>query len=323
MKRSTKRRLTVPAFAKINLLLRVMGVRADRHHELRTIFQSIALHDTVTIRPARGSFQLACDDASCPADRTNLVWRAAEALWTASGRRGAPRDVQVHLAKRIPMQAGLGGGSSDAAATLVGLAKFWHVDDEPWHAVAASLGADVPYFLEGGTALGLGRGEVLFPLADIPPCWVVLVLPSFGVSTKEAYAWWDERNGEQNRAAHESNRKNGRPAAREILNDLEPPVAARHPAITRIVAALGRHGDRHVAMSGSGSAVFGLFDARRAAERAARALSADRATQPGRGSGPPTVVVTRTVGRSTYRRLVGIPAHRIDLPFAPRGVGRS
>jgi 4-diphosphocytidyl-2-C-methyl-D-erythritol kinase len=322
---TAKRSLAVPAFAKINLLLRVVGVRADGHHELRTIFQSIALRDTVTIRPARGSFQLECDDPRCPADDTNLVWRAAERVWVASGRRGGPRGVAIHLAKRIPMQAGLGGGSSDAAAALVGLAKFWRVDAGPVHAVAGTLGADVAYFLEGGTALGLDRGDVLFPLVDISPFWVVLVLPGFGVSTRDAYSWWDEQSAPNALVAAGApvRRWKGRPAPRPALNDLEPPVARHHPDILRIVAALGRHGATYAAMSGSGSAVFGLFERRRAAHGAAAALSKDQARGAGQGGRPPAILVTRTVGRSSYRRLVGIPAHRIDLPFAPRGVGHS
>ena len=113
--------MRVRAHAKINLSLRVLGVRADGYHELRTVFQSIALHDTLTIRRARGPFRLTMDDPACPSDETNLIWRAAERLWTASGRRGAPRDVAIDVAKRIPMQAGLGGGSSDAAAALQAL----------------------------------------------------------------------------------------------------------------------------------------------------------------------------------------------------------
>src|SRR5580704_6100693 len=181
----------VPAFAKINLMLRVMGTRPDGYHELRTIFQSIALHDTLTIRPAPGPFALECDDRRCPADRTNLVWRAAEGLWKASGKRGAARDVSIQLKKRIPMQAGLGGGSSDAAATLVALSKLWRVDAERVKEVAVSLGADVPYFLEGGTVLGLDRGDLLFPLLDGPRLWVTLAIPPFRVSTKEEFAWWD------------------------------------------------------------------------------------------------------------------------------------
>ncbi len=108
----------VSAFAKINLSLRVLGVRPDGYHELRTIFQSIALHDTLTVRARRGPFALQCDDPDCPTGGANLVWQAAEHVWAASGRRGIVRDVEIQLTKRIPLQAGLGGGSSDAAAAL-------------------------------------------------------------------------------------------------------------------------------------------------------------------------------------------------------------
>jgi len=107
--------MRVRAFAKINRSLRVVATRADGYHELRTIFQSIALHDTLTFRQVRGPFELACDDPACPTDETNLIARAAAQMWSASGRKGAPHGVAIHLVKRIPMQAGLGGGSSDGS----------------------------------------------------------------------------------------------------------------------------------------------------------------------------------------------------------------
>ena len=181
----------VRAFAKINRSLEVLGVRPDGFHELRTVFQSIALHDTIAIRAVPGAFQLTCDEPACPADRSNLVWRAAEQVWKAAGRRGVPRDVSIQLTKRIPLQAGLGGGSSDAAAALRAFGRLWRVKPDRVRAIGSSLGADVPYFFEGGTALGLDRGDLLFPLVDAPRAWVVLVIPPFGVSTKEAFAWWD------------------------------------------------------------------------------------------------------------------------------------
>jgi 4-diphosphocytidyl-2-C-methyl-D-erythritol kinase len=212
------------------------------------------------------------------------------------------RGVEIRLAKRIPIAAGLGGGSSDAAAALRALGKLWRVSGKRLHGIAASLGADVPYFLEGGTALGLDRGDRLSPLVDHPPAWVTLVLPGFGVSTKDAYAWWDDAA-----PASES-----RPGV-ELQNDLQGPVAAHHPEIARFVARLREAGASYAAMSGSGSAVFGLFDRRPAAERAARALAAK-----GRRT-----VVTRTVNRATYQRLAAITAHRINLPFAPRRPGHT
>jgi len=281
--------MRVRAFAKINRSLRVLGTRADGYHELRTMFQSIGLHDTLTIRAVRGPFRLTCDDPACPTDGTNLIAKAAAAMWTAAGRRGAPRDVAIDLRKRIPMQAGLGGGSSDAAAALRALAKRWRVADAKVRAAAAALGADVPYFFEGGAALGVERGDLLFPLIDPPRAWVALVLPDFGVSTKDAFGWFDATSvGADPRA-----RPKGDSQARELLNDLEAPVVARHPEIGRIISALERAGATQAAMSGSGSAVFGLFSSRPAAIRAAaRLASASRRT-----------LVTRTLNRQTYQRL--------------------
>jgi 4-diphosphocytidyl-2-C-methyl-D-erythritol kinase len=304
----------VSACAKINLSLRVLGLRPDGYHELRTIFQSIALHDTLTVRVRRGPFALQCDDPGCPADETNLVWRAAQHVWAASGRRGIMRGVEIRLAKRIPLQAGLGGGSSDAAAALRLFGSLWRVKEPSLREIAVRLGADVPYFLEGGTVLGADRGDVLYRLADHPAAWVTLVVPSFGVSTAEAYRWWDER---------------GRDVGRTLLgpadlgNDLQAPVAAHHPEIMEIVSALLKAGASHAAMSGSGSAVFGLFSRRPAAERAARALSKNTHAVRGPAGGPRTILVTRTLNRAAYQRLAGIPAHRINLPFAPRSLGHS
>lgn len=271
------------AFAKINLELRIVGVRADGYHELRTTFQSIALHDTLAFIPARGPFRIECDDPACPTDRTNLIWRAAERVWRASGRRGTMRGLTVRLAKRIPMRAGLGGGSSDAAVTLRALSGLWGTafGDEELHRIAADLGADVPYFLEGGTVLGLDRGDRLFPLVDIPDAWVVVAVPPFGVSTKEAFAWWDRD------APHR--------LSRTTTNDLERPVARRHPVVARLTRRLRRAGASRAGLSGSGSAVFGLFARRFDAERACAELAGPRRH----------IVLTRTLSRRACRRLAG------------------
>jgi 4-diphosphocytidyl-2-C-methyl-D-erythritol kinase len=300
----------VNAFAKINLALHVLGARRDGYHELRTTFQTLALHDTLTFSPSRGSFEMVCDDPACPVDRSNLVWRAAERLWRAAGRRGAPGGVSVRLAKRIPLQAGLGGGSSDAAAALRALALLWRVTlaRDRLRRIAIQLGADVPFFLEGGTVLGLNRGDVLRPLADWPASWVVLVLPDFGVSSKDAYRWWDAaaRTPPRLDARRRGAFRRGADTAGPCGNDLEGPVAAWHPEISRIVAALTRAGAHHAAMSGSGSAVFGLFGDRRAAERAAE-RAARTLGRPSRRA-----LVTRTLGRAGYR-----------IRARPRVLGRS
>jgi len=276
----------VRAFAKINRSLHVMGIRPDGYHELRTVFQSIALHDTLVARTVRGPFVLTCDAPECPADSSNLVWRAADRVWRAAKRRGRPHGVAIHLIKRIPMQAGLGGGSSDAAAAIRVFGRRWKVGEDAQRAIAADLGADVPYFFEGGTVLGLERGDLLFPLIDSPPAWVVLVIPPFGVSTKDAFAWidtvkpWRHRNQTS-------------PA-----NDLEAAVADRHPEIGGLVRTLARAGAVQAGMSGSGSAVFGLFLSKTAAEHAADVVWQQH--------GPHlSVVLTRTIDRAVYRRLAG------------------
>ena len=288
--------MRVRAFAKINLSLRVLGVLADGYHELRTIFQSIALHDTLSIRRVRGPFWLVCDDVACPADSTNLVWRAAEAVWTASGRPGSARNVGVTLTKQIPIAAGLGGGSSDAAAALRAFARLWRVDAKRLPDIAASLGADVPYFLEGGTVLGLERGDVLFPLIDRPKAWVTLVVPSFGISTKDAYTWFDADVGVERPLQPNGSLSAQGFALREARNDLEPAVAKRHPEIGRMVSALRAAGASYAAMTGSGSTVFGIFDRKPAAARAAESL-ADRER------GLSSTIVTRTLTRAECRRL--------------------
>lgn len=274
--------LRVRAFAKINLALRVVGRRADGYHELRTTFQSLALHDTLMFTAAAGPFQIECDDPECPVDRRNLVWRAADAIWRAAGRAGEPGGVRARIEKRIPIEAGLGGGSSDAAAALRALASIWRVSlhEERLRRVAAAIGADVPFFLQGGTVLGVERGDVLFPLIDWPAAWVVLLLPEFGVGTVEAYRWFDSMPARPELAAPRG-------------NDLEAPVAARHPEIGALVEALRRSGASYAAMSGSGSAVFGLFDDREAAEEAAGRLK----------DSTRRVVLTRTLGRAAHRRL--------------------
>ena len=203
-------RFLVRAHAKINVSLHVGAVQPDGFHPVRTVFQSLALHDTLEVMVRRGPFTLTSSDPAVPADGRNLVARAAEALWALLGRAGRPSGVAIHLAKQIPVQAGLGGGSSDAAAALVALARAWRarltLNDlmQP----AARLGADVPYFLVGGTALGLGHGDELYPLEDLAPQHVVLALPGFGVSTADAYRWFDEDRG--SRAARDGD---GRRAA--------------------------------------------------------------------------------------------------------------
>jgi 4-diphosphocytidyl-2-C-methyl-D-erythritol kinase len=272
------RSLSVHAFAKINLMLAVHGRRSDGLHEVRTILQTVDLCDRLTFVRRAGPWRLRCKGADVPEDRNNLVWRAAMELWQASGRSGEPRDLSIVVTKRIPVRAGLGGGSSDAAATLVGLSRLWGlgIATRALDEIARRLGADVPFFLTGGTALGIGRGDEIFPLADLPPWWALIVTPEFGVSTSDAYAWNDEDRDRTGSAVMEPlDRRLERtwlghlPA---LANDLEPAVARRHPSIAEITGELRNQGAMLAAMSGSGSAVFGLFPSEGAARSVRRRL---------------------------------------------------
>ena len=283
--------LVVAAPAKLNLDLRIVGRRADGFHELRTVFQSLALHDVVTLRTRRGPFRVRSRSAAVPADERNLVWTAAHVLWEALGRDGRPAGVSVTIRKVIPIGGGLGGGSSNAAAALRGLARLWQaaLGRRRLAAVAARVGSDVPYFLNGGTALGTGRGDEIRPIRELRPLWVVLAVPRFGVSSVEAYRWFRER-GECRPGVLQ---RRWRRHLDSLRNDLEPPVVARHPEIAEMVARLRRTGAAHAAMTGSGSTVFGLFERPSAAARARLAARA-----PGWRT-----VVTRTTGRDAFRRL--------------------
>jgi 4-diphosphocytidyl-2-C-methyl-D-erythritol kinase len=275
------RSITIRSFAKINLSLRVTGVRPDGYHEVRTILQAIELFDKLKIVARRGPFEIRSNVADIPLDRTNLVWRAAELLWQATGRRDQPRDALVMIQKNIPIQAGLGGGSTNAAAALMALRRLWklRVTDAEMVSMAVRLGSDVPYFLIGGTALGLGRGEEVYPLEDLPRFPVVLTCPPFGVSTKNAYGWLDEDRAKRGREGFSQKLPETpcRPLFPHLIlaNDLEGAVIARHPLIGAVKQRLNESGAIMAAMSGSGSTVFGVFASNAAATIAAKRLQKD------------------------------------------------
>ncbi len=296
------RRVTLRAHAKINLDLRVGGRRRDGYHDLRTILQSIELHDTLTLRAIEGECRIRCSAPGVPPGRDNLVHRAAQRLWTELGGGGDVRGVAVTIRKRIPVAAGLGGGTADAVAALRGLCLLWGRTPSPTrlHALAAEVGADGPFFLVGGTVLGVGRGDDVYPLADQARRWAVVAVPPYGVSTAAAYGWLDEDRASRGRGR--ASRGTAPPAgfagAALVLdglrNDLEEPVARRRAAIGAAIGLLSDAGACRAAMTGSGSAVFGLFDRRGAALVAARCLC-------DRPEGW-TVRVTRTMDRARLER---------------------
>lgn len=272
------RALVVRPSAKINLTLGVGPRRPDGFHDVTTMLQSIALSDTLAITPRVGPLGLTVRSPGVPDDRSNLIWRAAERLWQAMGRTGDPRDAHVKLDKQIPVSAGLGGGSADAAAALVGLNTVWNARQSLRRllAIAAELGSDVPFFLLGGTAIGLGRGDELYPVDDVARLGVIVIKPSFGVATAEAYRWLDEsrQGGRLPQATRRSDVEVGWPSGPVgLMNDLLAPVAGHHPMVEDMVAACLREGALGASMSGSGSAVFGIFPeavARRAVGRLQR-----------------------------------------------------
>jgi 4-diphosphocytidyl-2-C-methyl-D-erythritol kinase len=293
---SPSRSINLPSFAKINLDLRILGTRPDGFHDLKTIFQSLTLFDNVTVTVRRGPLAVTCDEPDIPTDRRNLVWKAASLLHrTATGKSSPPRDILIDLRKRIPAEAGLGGGSSNAAMTLLALNHLWKLDLDlsTLSRIGARLGSDVPYFLVGGTSLGLGRGDDIYPLADMPPVHVVILRPGFGVATAEAYEWFDEDMRRPLKEPPPRTVPPGWPAwSATLRNDLEIPVVRHHPAIARIRQSLLDAGATFAAMSGSGSAVFGLFERGDAARRTANDLG-----RPGWLS-----LHTRTLTRREYER---------------------
>ena len=272
------RRVRVRALAKINLELRVLGKRADGYHELRTIFQTISLADTIDLAFTAGpKTVIEIEDPLQLAD--NLAVRAARLALETMKARGR---VQIRLVKRIPMGAGLGGGSSDAAAVLLALPVLAG-KAVPWPVLArlaAELGSDVPFFLMGGTAVGIGRGTELFPLPDTPSRPGLLAVPDVHVSTAEAYRLLSPRltsESEQNKIFSFQALALAGGVSETGCNDFEAVVMELYPRLALLKKRLERAGAAPAMMSGSGSAVFGLFRTRDQAVRARNQLSGEKA----------------------------------------------
>jgi 4-diphosphocytidyl-2-C-methyl-D-erythritol kinase len=271
-------RASVAAPAKVNLSLRILGARPDGFHDIDTLFQAIDLADEVSVEFAGSEVHLEVHGAELGAVEENLAYRAAV---RARGEVGLESGLRVGLTKRIPVGAGLGGGSSDAAAVLACVGALAAIDrgDPRLRRIASELGSDVPFFL-GSAALarGTGRGELLEPLAPLPTVDLVLVSPPVHVSSGGAY----RALAEARRAGHAAPRAGGAdafagPASwREVVaaaqNDFATVIVGRHPEIARALGALGEVGAELALMTGSGSTSFGLFADRDTAERAAAEL---------------------------------------------------
>jgi 4-diphosphocytidyl-2-C-methyl-D-erythritol kinase len=262
--------------AKINWTLDVLFKREDGYHELRTIYQTVSLHDELRISETSGPIEIACEDPRVPCDDSNLAFKAALLLREVTG---TSKGARIEIEKRIPVAAGLGGGSSNAAVTLLALIKLWQIeiDERELIRIAARLGSDVPFFLIGGTALGVGRGEEVSPVEQVHCEHLLLVNPGFAVSTRDAY----EKLSRLTRPQAASIIPFTLPAAKGISglplaarNDLEEPVLAAYPEIAEVKRRLMSLGARHALMSGSGATVFGVFDNSEMASRAESELRA-------------------------------------------------
>jgi 4-diphosphocytidyl-2-C-methyl-D-erythritol kinase len=259
---------------KINLLLNILGRRADGFHELETVFQPVALCDRLIFDKRGHGLEMTCSISTLPVDNRNLVFRAAAAFYKAAGM--SP-EISIHLEKNIPLAAGLGGGSANAATTLMALNELHGgvLTAGAIQGIAAGLGSDVPFFLQSKPALGLGRGEQITVLDDFPALggvYAVLVHPGFGVSTAWAYqhlaGYFEALNGRKGRAQALVGLLQGTlaDAGAAFYNSLEAPVLPKYPLLAEFQEFLKNHGARAAMMSGSGSTTFALVEGRARAE---------------------------------------------------------
>jgi 4-diphosphocytidyl-2-C-methyl-D-erythritol kinase len=272
---------TLPSFAKINWVLRVLGRRQDGFHELRTIFQTITLHDNLKFTSRNDDkLQLTCDSPDIPVDESNLILRAAIALQAQYGVR---KGASIHLEKVIPLESGLGGGSSNAATTLLGLTHLWGIktNKQELTLIGARLGADVPFFLTGGTALGTGLGTDVRPINEVTARHLLIVKPGSKVSTAEAYKSLNapaltKADGDTilSISCADEQFMDFHPDA--LHNDFEPVIFHLKPEIERAKNTLLRAGARLALLAGSGSSVFGVFEDQEAQERAVDVLREER-----------------------------------------------
>jgi 4-diphosphocytidyl-2-C-methyl-D-erythritol kinase len=313
--------LTVRSFAKINLGLRIGARRPDGFHELLTVYQTIGLHDLIRINLSRGSgIEIRCKDPRVPRDESNSCYRIVDKTMLALRAKGR---VLVEIEKRLPVQGGLGGASSNAVAAMLGLERALNqrLSSEQRLQIAAEVGSDVPLFLVGGTVLGTGRGEQVYSLEQLPAMACVLVTPNIGVSTPKAFAEWDrkltlskssDRMNELGRglSAWLSESYSGAPFSRGrrenpllelvragIKNDFEEVVFPEYPELSEVKKALERAGAKYASLSGSGSAMYGLF-----ASKAAAGKAADKLRKQGWAAQATATITRRQYWRGIWRR---------------------
>jgi 4-diphosphocytidyl-2-C-methyl-D-erythritol kinase len=263
----------IEAPAKINTILKVIGRRKDGYHELVTVMVPVTLNDIINLRTIGEGIELTCLGRPLPGDEKNLAYRAAKSFF---GEAGIPPAVTISLEKRIPLAAGLGGGSSDAAAVLKALNRMWGrpLSRTRLFRIAVGLGADVPFFLESGPCLATGIGDVLSPLENWPEKWYLIVTPPIEVSTGWVYGNLKlELTKNETPYIFDLLKKDRIPVAHLLDNDLEKITSARFPVIQTIKEALLEAGAEGALMSGSGPSVFGVFSSSESAGSAAQNIT--------------------------------------------------
>lgn len=265
--------ITLRSPAKINLCLSVLGKRPDGYHDVEMLMQMVGLYDEITVSPGGSGISVCCENKPMLSGENNIAWKAAAALFRAAGKSA---DVMITLKKNIPVAAGLGGGSGNAAAVLVALNAMLALgfDRRRLAEIGAGIGMDVPFFFFGPTAFAHGRGEILTERPPLPQFWVLLVNPGFETSTGWVYNNINLRLTKKV-DCNKISRLNIRNIADALHNDLETVTASAHPVIDRIKASLIANGALGALMSGSGPTVFGIFENEAACRSAAEKLSGE------------------------------------------------
>jgi 4-diphosphocytidyl-2-C-methyl-D-erythritol kinase len=331
--------VTVRSFAKINLELCIGPLRPDGFHDLRTIYQTIALHDVIRVEVTRGAgIEIRCQDPRVPKDDSNTCYRIVEPVMAALRAKGR---VVIDINKKLPVQGGLGGGSANAVAVLLALERLFkrQLTAGEKRRIAADVGSDLPLFLLGGTVLGMGHGEEVYPLPDLPSIPCVIATPEISISTPQAFADWDKLKGSRSKSAKltgsspsdrmmtcfrrfsallsglsQSKIRTGKALSGVLVargrgraenplldlvrtgieNDFERVVFPQYPELIKVKRVLEDAGALYASLSGSGSAIYGLFASRTAAASAVARL---------RKSGTPAVA-TATLTRQQYWKKI-------------------